>query len=166
MLTSLLRGLLLFFGTRTAQDVRHAVVAFMAGVFDEFVLIVVPAERERTRPGCCPDRGIVDRELVPERVGTRPGINVRSASCFRPIHVRVLAIEVPDLDDERVAVPPAARIAEPLRQVRTEMRSAIGRNDARFVDHLLLDRDEAGALHDLQTVVVDAAASSSPAAPG
>ena len=36
------------------------------------------------------------------------------------------------------------------------MRPAVGRYHARLVDHLLLDRDEAWTLHDLQAVVVDA----------
>ena len=40
-------------------------------------------------------------------------------------------------------------LPEMLRQAVAESLASLGRNHPRFVDHLLLDRHEAGALHDL-----------------
>ena len=63
--------------------------------------------------------------------------------------------EVRDVDDERVAFPVAARVAEIRADRRREVRPAVERDDARVVDHLVANRDVARALHDLRRVVVD-----------
>ncbi len=65
-----------------------------------------------------------------------------------------LATEVDCLDDERVAFPAAARVAGPLAQ--RGMRSAVGRDDAGVVHHLVDDHHVSGGLHNLQVVVVGA----------
>src|SRR5207237_8853240 len=56
----------------------------------------------------------------------------------------------------RVPFPAAARISKPLPDAALHMRTAVQRNDAHFVDHLLLKCDDARRLHDLQIVVVGA----------
>src|SRR5204863_4834627 len=55
--------------------------------------------------------------------------------------------EVGDVDDERVAVPVAARVAMPLADVRGKMRRAGDWNHA--LPAFIEDRDRAGRLHDL-----------------
>ena len=64
-------------------------------------------------------------------------------------------IEILRHDDQRVALPVSARVAHVGLDARREMRPAVERDDARLVDHLVADDDEARRLHDLVAVVVD-----------
>ena len=57
-------------------------------------------------------------------------------------------MEVRRLDDERVAVPAAARVAEVLTNRRRHVRAAVERNDARVVDLLHLNDDVVLRLED------------------
>ena len=59
------------------------------------------------------------------------------------------------LDDERVAVPMAARVAVVLRDARLEMRPIIERNHARLVHHFVRDRHAVRALRDHDTVAIE-----------
>ena len=63
--------------------------------------------------------------------------------------------EVRRLDDERVALEPAARIAHPHLHAGACVRAAVERDHARLVDHLVADHDDAGRLDDLRAVAVD-----------
>src|SRR5216117_3590412 len=54
-------------GTRAAQQVRHAVVALVAGVLVD--LIVRPVQRNRRRPWLRPGGRVLGRELVVDRSG-------------------------------------------------------------------------------------------------
>ena len=58
------------------------------------------------------------------------------------------------LDDERVAFPAAARLAQPLLDLGRQRRAAVRRNDARFVDHLELEDHVARRLADREAAVV------------
>ena len=63
--------------------------------------------------------------------------------------------EAAALDDERVAVPMAARVAVVLRYTVREMRPAVERNHTRLVHHLVGDRDVVRALRDHDAVAVE-----------
>src|SRR5690606_32344175 len=66
-----------------------------------------------------------------------------------------LVREARAFDDERVAVPVAAAVAEVLHDGRVEMRTAVERDDPCLVDHLVRDRDGVGALPDHDAVAVE-----------
>src|SRR6185503_18202546 len=72
------------------------------------------------------------------------------------VAVRAPRAEVRGLDDERLAFPVAARIAHVEADAGAGVRPAIERDHARLVNHLVPNRDEARALHDLERVAVGA----------
>ena len=116
--------------------------------------------RHRRRPGAGPDRGIRDGHLVVDGVGVRAGepfhhVEMLAPRGHRADAVRDLAGEVAALDDQRVPVPVAARVAHPLLDRRIRMRAAVQRDDARVVDHLDHDHDVLRRLEDLVVVVVE-----------
>ena len=63
--------------------------------------------------------------------------------------------EVGRLDDERVALPVATRIAHQLLDAAADVRTAVERDDARVVHHLVGDDDRVGRLYDSRAVAVD-----------
>ena len=63
--------------------------------------------------------------------------------------------EVGRLDDERVALPVAARIAHQLAEAAADVRPPVERDDARLVHHLVDDDDRVRRLHDARAVAVD-----------
>src|SRR5207248_5977926 len=63
--------------------------------------------------------------------------------------------EVRRLDDQRVAFEVPAWVAQERMHFRAEMRFRRQRDDARFVNHLVADRNEALALYELERVAVD-----------
>ena len=79
-----------------------------------------------------------------------PGAKRRATS------VRSLSGEVRRLDNQRIALPPATRIAEPLPDLWLGMRTSVQRDYAGIVDHLDKDDNVARALQDLIVVVVEA----------
>ena len=127
----------------------------MAGVLDQLVLLVVQVVREAAGEGRGPDDGVVHRELVlePRRADPREPLGQDHVGT-RPAERRP-CVEVGRLDHQRVVVPAALRAAEPRGELRSVLRPRRRRDHPRLVDHLLLNRDEAGALVDLQAVVVD-----------
>src|SRR3989449_2401977 len=73
-----------------------------------------------------------------------------SPDVVRPIR------EVRGVYDQRVTLPASTGIAKPLPNLRRKMRSTVERDHTRVVDHLLVDEDGLGGLHDLDVgVVVD-----------
>ena len=64
--------------------------------------------------------------------------------------------EVRGFDDQRVTLPVAARIAQPLADRFRDMRAAVERDDPRLVDQLLVDDDVARHLEDLVIAAVPA----------
>ena len=63
-------------------------------------------------------------------------------------------VEVPRLDDEDVALPVRARIAHPLTDAAVGERPVRQRDDARIVNHLVVDDDVVGRLQNAIGVVV------------
>src|SRR4029453_16386289 len=57
-------------------------------------------------------------------------------------------------DNQRVALPAAAGVSLVLTNVLIEMRRLVQRNDPGLVDHLVVNHDRVGALHDLDIAVV------------
>ena len=62
--------------------------------------------------------------------------------------------EVRRLDDQRVAFPVPARVAQVLTQALAEMRTPVERNDARVVNHLVGEDEGVGRLQDPIAVAV------------
>src|SRR5947209_8356714 len=74
---------------------------------------------------------------------------------IRSSEVRLLR-EIGCVDDERAAVPTAARVAQPLTDVLWQMRAAVQRNDPNVMDHFDENDHVSGCLQDLVVVVVSA----------
>src|SRR4029077_6981511 len=72
------------------------------------------------------------------------------------ISIRASRREVRRLDDERVAVPVAARVAHIQADALARMRAAVQPDHPRFMNHLVADGDEALPLHDLVRVAIHA----------
>src|SRR5206468_8801452 len=101
------------------QDVRQAVVSFVARILEERP--IEPANGHLPRPGLCPRGRVLDGELVADAVRTNPcetlhdahgiaGEDVLPGVARRTAEIR-LAGEVRRLDDQRVPFPAAPRIA-------------------------------------------------------
>jgi len=71
-----------------------------------------------------------------------------------PLRERRVAAEIRGVDDERVALPPAARVARPLRE--RAVWTTVSRDDARVVNHLVQQHDVIRMLNDLDVLVVPA----------
>src|SRR5438094_134244 len=111
--------------------------------------------RPRTRPGL----RIVDGELVFD------GLRVNSSEAFdhaqpiadNPVETpnQRLVVEIGGLDDERIAVPAAARVPQPLTDTWPDVRATVHRYDSHFVDVFLETSHILRRLHDLVVVVVN-----------
>ena len=138
----------------------------MARVLEE--RLVDPAQGQLARPGTRPPRRVLDRELVADRVGVDPREPLDDAEALgaapvggadadhvvaerRPL---LAAGDAAGLDDEGVALPAAAHLAQPLRDAPVGARPAVEGDDAGVVDHLDLDHDVVGRLQDQVVVVV------------
>src|SRR5215468_3787058 len=104
LLVSLLRP-------RPAQNVEHRVVALVAGVLGHLHLTQILLQVERCGPGARERRRILDGELVVDRVDVDApeALDHMQAGCRTA--VSRLRREIRDIDDERVAVPAASRVA-------------------------------------------------------
>src|SRR5688572_7129586 len=124
----------------------------MAGVFVYLVLGL--RHRYRGRPFPREGRRVVDREFVLDRarIGAREALD--QAHAFRRPPETDLVGEVRRIDDERRAFPAAARITEPLPDLWSDMRTAVERDDARVVNHLVENHDISRRLENLVIVVV------------
>src|SRR4051812_17975983 len=119
---------------RAGQQVREAVIALVARVLEQRTDALLP--RDFRRPWPRPRGGVVHGEAVHQRVvaGAREAL--------RQLHVRARSLErrfvgeVRRLDDERVAVPPAARDSFELPYSLRRRWTAVERDDARIVQHL------------------------------
>src|SRR4051794_11617736 len=105
-LASLLAGF--FFDTRGAQDVRQAVVALVASVLVNGTLRLQERHFSRPRPG--PGRGVVHGEGVGDGVGPDAREALRHLDGRGRIPEAHAIVEVRRFDDERVALPVAARV--------------------------------------------------------
>ena len=88
------------------------------------------------------------------RIDAREALGDLQLLAVRPVRRADAVGEIRRLDDERVAFPVAARVAHVLPDVRADVRTAVERDDARVVDHLVADDDLVRCLHDAQAVAV------------
>src|SRR5436190_14525090 len=111
--------ILIDFHSRPTQNAFHTVVALVAGVLEHQV--AGPVERRDTRPGLRPHGGIAHGELVADRVGVaqRQPLDHMEVLVGSPVPAAELiprpVVETLALDDERVALPVAPRLARPIR---------------------------------------------------
>src|SRR4051812_15258775 len=141
-----------FFHPLCAQDVGHAIVAFVARVLVHRE--GRPLERVLTGPRGVPGVGIFDRELIADGVGVGVGEPLGHLQVLGRAAERGAIGEVGRLDDQGVAVPARARVAKEGADRRADVRPAIERRDARHRHHLGNNHELAGRLHELKVVVV------------
>src|SRR5262249_40395159 len=96
------------------------------------------------RPWLRPHGRITDSELVEQRVGVGPREAFDQVSIRRGAGEVRLTLEILCLDDERIALPMAARFSLPLWNV--SVRAPIQWHDAGVVDHLREKHDVVGIL--------------------
>src|SRR4030095_1437228 len=118
----------LLFGSRTREDVRQAVVAFVTRVLEERPNGFRPGHFGRPWPR--PRRRIVDRELISDRVLVHAREALDQVQVLTGPLERVLAVEIRRFDDERVPFPTPAIAAGPLPNGRWKLRTPIERDDA------------------------------------
>src|SRR5262249_38985842 len=137
----------------SVQQPRQAVIPFDAArlVVDSVLLAALPGELLLGGPGLGPHGRIFDRDLVGKRLwpGARPPLDqVQVLARAKEIGLRT---EVGDVDDERIALPMAARVAEPLtdrgRQVGAPVHDDVALPPLALID-VVEHRDAAGGLHD------------------
>src|SRR6185503_7123111 len=146
----------LLVGARAAEDIPHGIVPLVTGVLEDFVLSLVALERYANRPRFRKRRGIIDRHGVRDRIRPRSRESLDQAQRFARASEVGLVGEVGDLDDERVALPVTAWITQVLTDALADVRTAINRDDACLVNHLVREHDVARTLHDPEDVAVAA----------
>src|SRR6266852_6610277 len=147
--------------TGAAEGVKHGVVALMARIF-EILIAGFLRNRERDFERLHERFRIVNRHFIPYLVrtctrvalGQFQGITRGSAASIEP-NACPVAQEIRGLDDQRVALPAAARVAHVGTDVRTGMGTAVQWYHAGFVDHFLQNRHVAGRLYNLLSVSID-----------
>ena len=112
--------------------------------------------RDRRAPFRRPRRGIVDRELVLQRVRIDAAEALDQVQVLRRAAEPGLLREVGGVHHERVAFPVADRIAGQRSDVRRRVRPPVQRDEAGAVDHLVEDQHGVLRLHQLHVVVVGA----------
>ena len=128
-------------------------IAFVTRVLVE---LVVPARhRDRNGERLRIDRRVSDRVAVVNQVGAQAlepfdRLRIRRSS----VSQARLVIEIGCFDDQRVALPPAARDAVPPPDLGGQRRSSIERHHADVVDLLVENRYQPGGLEDLVGVAV------------
>src|SRR6516225_7427493 len=139
------------FGASTGQYAIETVIVFMAGVF-----VKQPGfgPGDGGGPWLSPSGRVADGEAVVDAVvgDARPALHQAYVFCGSlEAH---LAAEVGGFDDQRVALPMAAGIAEPLANSAIEMWPPVERYDARLVNLLLRDGHVTRGLDNLVVIVV------------
>ena len=100
------------------QEPDHSEIAFMAPrlVIDPIQLAVLPLQFLLRGPGAGPCRRVLDRDRVLERVGVtrRPALDeMQVLAGVLKIEIR---FEIRDIDDQRIALPPGARVPKRLAE--------------------------------------------------
>src|SRR5262249_4706909 len=136
----------------SVQQSRQAVVPLDAAwlVIDPVLLFALSGELLFHDPWTGPHSRIFDQDLVRKSLwpGACPALD-QVQVLARPEHVG-LGTEVGHIDHERVTLPMAARIAEPLTDVGRQVRTAIHDNialPALALVHVVEDRDATRRLH-------------------
>src|SRR5688572_822911 len=148
------RRLFLLCRARRAEDAAQPLVALVAGVLEDGVLVVA-REPHAKGPRLHPGGRVVEGDRPFDRVLRRRPEPLDGLEPARRATERRFLEVVRAFDDERVAFPVAARVAHVRLHVPRERLAAVERDDARVVHHLVADRDHPWRLHDLVRVAVD-----------
>src|SRR5262245_25003690 len=135
------------------EDIEHAPVVLVTRVLQQLALR--RTHRQQHRPRLLPGCRIADREPQLEPIGADARVSLDEMQIRRRSTVVVLAVEIRRLDDERVAFPVAAGVADPGANVVVQPRTSVERDDARFMNHLVHDDGGARCLHDPDVVVIE-----------
>ena len=150
------------------EQPRQAEVSFVAArlVINSVLLVALPGELLFDRPWPGPHGRVFDGDLVFEGLGpgARPALNeVQVLAGAEEIGFRT---EVGDVDHKRVALPVAARIAEPLADIGRQVRAPVHDDVAlpalaliQVVEH----RNAAGRLNDSPEAAAEQVAEVEPA---
>src|SRR5580704_8256988 len=143
----------LFFQAPAVQQPRQAIVSFDAArlVIDPVLRLVLFDELLLGGPRPGPGVGIVGRDLIFKRGWSGPRPALDEVQVFaRPLEIG-LRTEVRHVDDKRIALPMAARVAVPLADAGRQMRAAVHDDvalPALALADIVEDRDAARRLHD------------------
>ena len=146
----------LFVGASAAEDVPHRVVSLVTGVLENLCLLAVALQRDTNRPRLRERGRVVNGDRVVDRVGANPREAFDQPQRLARSPEVGLVREVRHLDNQRVAFPVTAGVTQILTDTLADVRTSIHGNDARLVDHLVRDDDEARALNDADDVAVAA----------
>src|SRR6266478_8462691 len=145
------------------QQPRQAIVSFDAAwlVINSVLLLALFRELLLDGPRPRPHGRIFDRDHVREGLwpGARPALN-KVQVLARPQEIGFRA-EVGHVDHKRVALPMAARVAEPLTDARRQVGAPVHDDVALpplALIHVVEDRDAAGRLHDAAEAAAEEAA--------
>src|SRR5207244_11156826 len=105
-----------------AGVLEHPAVALRNGDFDS--------------PWPVPRRRIFNGELIDQRIGIGAAETLGKLQILAASSERILVRKILRFDDERVAVPAAARVPLPKMDVLWKMRTVIQRDHADFMSHL------------------------------
>src|SRR5436309_9374822 len=134
----------------STEGVLQSIISLVAGVLPERSGDF--RHRHFSRPRLGPHPRVLHRELVKNR------LVVDACEAFNHVQVlgsreRSLVCEIGGVDDERITLPMANRVAHPLVNVLGKMRS-VQANDAGIVDLLGFNNHVSRTLYDLQIAVV------------
>src|SRR5262249_53028212 len=142
-----------------AENSDHTQIALVTGILVHGR--GAPHHRHRDRPGPRVHGWRIHGELIIDRVGarTREALDQSEITTHAKVEIirrssKDLVVDVGRFDDECLAFPVAARIAEPLFDDPVQMWPAINWNETRVVNHLGHDRHELRCLEDLIGIVV------------
>src|SRR5215471_5637194 len=141
-----------FLRARSSHQPREAIVSFKATrlVVKSVLLVALPGELLLDDPWLCPHRRIFDGHDVFERSwpGARPALDQMQV-LTRALKIGLRA-EVCHVDDERIVLPVAPRVAIPLADVSGQVRPPVHDDVALpplTLTHVIKDRDAARCLH-------------------
>src|SRR6266704_369761 len=143
-------GLLL--GASSAEVVRQSVISLVTGELK--YRAIDPDHGKLGFPWSCPCCRIFDREFVED------GVLIDACEAFDHMQVFTgssevsLIGEIRCVDDQRIALPAAARVAHQLADVWPQVRTPVQGYDANVVDLLLENRHVSGTLLKLNIAVV------------
>ena len=114
-------------------------------------------ERNHQRPRARPHRWIVEGDVVLERILRYPPELLDGVQLVSGTHPSGVGHVVGRVHDQRVAVPSRARVTVVLPEHWRDVRRLVCRKDARVVNHLAAQRDDARALRDLEVALITGA---------
>src|SRR5882762_1550672 len=124
-----------------AQEMTHVVIIFVASILIHLLGGINTGPGNSYGPWPSPGVRILHGVFVIDRPGVHAGKALSEAERRRIGFLEDVGIrpEIGGLKDQRIALPMAARITQPLVKVFADVRAPVERNDARTVDYLRSD---------------------------